>query len=116
MRASHPPFGPLNPTARQIAAAWLSWRHGRVIAYPWEPIQPQMDLLAYAEAVARPLVDVAAEVSSGHPAALLLGILQAELRSLLESFLNHQEWGLDGGPLRFSPGFPCARLPLGTMR
>jgi tetratricopeptide (TPR) repeat protein/predicted nucleotidyltransferase len=106
----------MNPAARQIAATWLTWRYGRVIAFPWESILPEMDLLAYSESLQRPLVDVAAEVSSGQPERLLLGILQAEFRALLESFVNSLDWGFGGGPVRYSPAYPRAQAPLGTMR
>ena len=72
--------------------------------------------MAYAEAMQRPLLAVAAEVARGAPEQLLLAVLQAEFRTLIESFLNHHDWGLDGGPVRFARDYPRARFPIATMR
>jgi tetratricopeptide (TPR) repeat protein len=99
--------------ADQIRFSWAAWRHGRVIAFPGEPLPPEADLIAYAQSVGRPLLAVAEEF--GAPVPLLLGILQSECRNLLESFLNHHDWGLDGRPEHCGDGYPASQIPLLTM-
>jgi tetratricopeptide (TPR) repeat protein len=106
----------MNGISQRLIFSWLSWRHGRVIAFPGEAIPPEADLIAYAESQGMPLRDAAEAVSKGRAPGLLLALLQGEFRNLLESFVNHHDLGLDGRPPQAGAGYPRAQVPLGNIR